>query len=217
MSLIPNAFLFESQQAIRKLPKKPARRSSLKLLSKKYAIETLQHLDGTDSFATVALGWHDEGLQMSCRVVGKKQSLVCAADKLTSTDGLQIWIDTRNTPGVHRANRFCHQIVALPSGGGKNQTEPHVQQVEIARCREKSPLADDGQFWITGDVRADGYDLNLWIPADALNGYDPEGSPVCGFFYAVRDAELGQQTLCIGDEFPFASDPSLWQSIELVE
>jgi len=33
----------------------------------------------------------------------------------------------------------------------------------------------------------------------------------------VRDAELGLQTLSISDEFPFAADPSLWQSIELVD
>jgi hypothetical protein len=217
MSLIPNAFLFESQQSIRKLPKKPARRSSVKPLHKKHALETLQPLDGATPFASISLAWHDEGLQISCSVVGKTEPVACSADKLSTSDGLQLWIDTRNTPGVHRANRFCHQMIVLPTGGGKTQSDPVVQQVEIARCREKSPLAEDDQFWVNSELRKDGYDLSIWIPASALNGYDPEESPVCGFFYAVRDAELGLQTLSISDEFPFAADPSLWQSIELVD
>lgn len=217
MSLIPNAFLFQSRQAIRKLPRKPARRNSLKPLADDYQIETLQTLDDRQPFARIALGWHDAGLQVTCTVHGKQQPLDCDAKKVTTSDGLQLWIDTRNTPGVHRANRFCHQIVALPAGGGKSRNDPLVEQVEIARCREKSPMADSSGFWANAEIREDGYDLAVWIPADNLNGYDPEQSPLFGFYYAVRDRELGVQTLSVGDEFPYASDPSLWHSIELVD
>ncbi|MBD3675419.1 MAG: hypothetical protein HUJ26_18040 [Planctomycetaceae bacterium] len=217
MSLIPNAFLFESQQTIQKLPKKPARRNSLKPLSGKYALDTLQTLDDFTPFARLSLGWHPEGLQIDCRVEGKQGALKCDPDQPTTSDGLHLWIDTRNTPGVHRANRFCHQISVWPSGGGKNKQEPIVQQVEIARCREKSPLADPELFWAKSTIEKTGYELSVWIPADALNGYDPEESPVCGFFYAVRDRELGLQTPSVGEEFPFASDPSLWHSIELTD
>ena len=217
MSLIPNAFLFESQQSIHKLSQKPGRRSSVKPLAKKYALDTLQTLDRFTPFATLTLGWHPEGLQVGCRVEGKKEALLCNVDKPDSSDRLQLWIDTRNTPGVHRANRFCHQITILPTGGGKQKNQPIVQQVEIARCREKSPLAASDRFWANTTIEKSGYELSLWIPADALNGYDPEESPVCGFFYEVRDREQGLQTLSVGEEFPYASDPSLWHSIELTD
>lgn len=217
MSLIPNAFLFQSRHEIRKLPRKPARRSSVKPLADRYAIESLHTLDIPRPFARLALGWHEAGLQISCRVTGKKQPLECDAGKLTTSDGLQLWIDTRNTPGVHRANRFCHQIVALPGGGGANQKDPIVEQVEIARCREKSRIADPDSFWAGAQIRSDGYDLSVWIPAENLHGFDPDQSPVFGFFYTVRDRELGLQTMSVGDEFPYANDPSLWHSIELLE
>lgn len=217
MSLIPSAFLFQSRQEISKLPRNPARRSSLKPLEDVYCIESLQPLDRHRQFARVALGWHEAGLQITCRVTGKQQAVECDAKKLSTSDGLQVWIDTRNTPGVHRANRFCHQIIALPAGGGKNRTEPVVEQIEVARCREKSPIADAETFWANADVRQDGYDLAIWIPAENLNSYDPEQSPVLGFFYAVRDRELGVQTMSVGDEFPYSNDPTLWHSIELVE
>ena len=49
-----------------------------------------------------------------------------------------------------------------------------------------------------------------------LNGYDPEQNPRLGVYYAVRDAELGEQVLSVGADFPFSEDPSLWGVLELV-
>ena len=37
-----------------------------------------------------------------------------------------------------------------------------------------------------------------------------------GFFYAVRDMELGEQLLGVDAEFPYWEDPSLWSVLELV-
>jgi hypothetical protein len=37
-----------------------------------------------------------------------------------------------------------------------------------------------------------------------------------GIFYAVHDSELGDQTLSVGGEFPYAEDPTLWSVLELV-
>jgi hypothetical protein len=61
-----------------------------------------------------------------------------------------------------------------------------------------------------------GYLLEAWLPSSVLNGYDPEAQPRLGFYYALRDAELGEQFLSIGADFPFAIDPSLWSTLELV-
>ncbi len=49
-----------------------------------------------------------------------------------------------------------------------------------------------------------------------LHGFDPEQNPRLGFCYAVRDAELGEQVLSVGADFPYAEDPSLWSVLELV-
>jgi hypothetical protein len=68
---------------------------------------------------------------------------------------------------------------------------------------------------MASEVRSDGYSLEAWLPATILNGFDPAAQPQLGFFFAVVDAELGLHTLSAGDDFPFASDPSLWSTLQL--
>jgi hypothetical protein len=63
--------------------------------------------------------------------------------------------------------------------------------------------------------RKEGYLLEAIIAASALHGYDPENHPRLGFFYWIRDLELGDQTLTVGPDFPFWEDPSLWCTLQL--
>ncbi len=42
-------------------------------------------------------------------MTGKRQTLWCRESVLESSDGLHLWIDTRNSRDVHRATRFCHR------------------------------------------------------------------------------------------------------------
>ena len=57
------------------------------------------------------------------------------------SDGLQVWIDTRDVHNVHRAGRFCHRFIFLPGGGGRQLDEPVAQWLPINRAREQ-PRAD---------------------------------------------------------------------------
>ncbi len=61
----------------------------------------------------------------------------------------------------------------------------------------------------------DGYVLEAWLSSDQLTGYNPEANPSLGFYYYLRDNELGEQFLTVGQEYPFVHDPSLWTSLEL--
>ena len=63
----------------------------------------------------------------------------------------------------------------------------------------------------------DGYVMSAFIPAAALTGFNPTDHPRLGFTYYLFDRELGQQFFSLGSEFPFASDPSLWGTLELVK
>jgi hypothetical protein len=58
--------------------------------------------------------------------------------------------------------------------------------------------------------------VEAFFPAAVLNGFDPDQNPKLGFYYAVRDAEHGDQVLGVGADFPYAEDPSLWAGLELV-
>ena len=113
-----------------------------------------------------------------------------------------------------------------------NGVSKHVKVLERAGLIERTvvgrehrlrlnpkPLRDAAQwldhyreFW---EMRLDA--LEAFLTANVLNGFDPEQNRRLGFYYAVRDAELGEQVLTIGSEFPYAEDPSLWSVLELVQ
>jgi hypothetical protein len=135
---------------------------------------------------------------------------------------LQIWIDTRNTQSIHRASRYCHYFCFLPSGGGSDGRAPFACQLPVPRAREDAPLTTPESIRIHSETTRDGYRLEAWLTREQLHGFEPEdlgdsaSNPLLGFYYYARDAELGEQYLTVGREFPFSSDPSLWATLELV-
>jgi hypothetical protein len=127
---------------------------------------------------------------------------------------MQLWIDTRCTQNVHRASRFCHYFCLLPAGGGDGGDAIGIQ-LPVPRAREDAPLCDPTEIQIASRARTDGYSLEAWLSASILNGYDPAAQPRLGISIAVLDLELGLQTLSVGEDFPYASDPSLWSILLL--
>jgi hypothetical protein len=101
-------------------------------------------------------------------------------------------------------------------GGGLRKTDPIVRSLPIARAREDAWLPDSALIRVQSEASRAGYRLDAWFPAEVFVGFDPATNPKLGFHYAVHDSELGDQTLATGREFPYESDPSLWQTIELV-
>lgn len=162
------------------------------------------------------VAWNEVGLGIEARVSGKAHPPVSNPDMPDATDGLQIWIDTRNTQTIHRANRFCHQFCLLPNGGGKDGQEPLVRQLPIGRAADDAPTFPPERFTAKSETFSDGYRLEVWLPGDTLNGFDPEISPRLGFYAMLHDSEIGQHFLTVDSAFPVTNDPSLWQSLELV-
>lgn len=133
------------------------------------------------------------------------------------SDGLQVWLDTRDTHNVHRASRFCHRFACLPFGGGRKRNEPLADQLLINRARENARPVRPGDLKCRSEQRVDGYLLELFLPAAALTGFEPAEHPRLGFTYAVFDQELGEQAFTVGGELPYDEDPSLWGTLELVK
>jgi hypothetical protein len=180
-------------------------------------IDNFAALDGKTNFADVRMAWNERGLAMQATVTGKTEAVQCDPAKPRFSDGLSLWIDTRSDRTSHRASRYCHQFHLLPTGGGSDRDEPVLLQVKINRAQQDAPLGDisDVPFRMTNVKR--GYRLEAFFPAATLNGFDPDEHPVLGFYYAVRDQELGEQVLSVGSEFPYGDDPSLWAGLELIK
>src|SRR5262249_53931193 len=120
---------------------------------------------------------------------------------------------TRGDRTSHRASRYCHQFHLLASARG----EPMLLQSKINRAQQDAPLCDPAGVPFRAGAAKRGYMVEAFLPADVLNGFDPDEHPTFGFWYAVRDAELGEQTLGVGSDFPYSDDPSLWAALELIK
>lgn len=184
-------------------------------LSAKFLLPNLQQLDGKRSFADVRLGWCSRGLAMSVSVKGKQQHPWCHASRLEDSDGVLFWLSTRETDSIHRANRFCHQFVALPGGKGTRLDQPLIEQLAIQRAVEHPKSLPQGALQVFCKRSKTGYLLRVNIPAVALTGFDPTEFPKLAFAYMVTDRDFGAQTLTLDREYPIGSDPSLWVTLAL--
>ncbi len=223
MPVVPHRFLFRFSFPVREVEQSGAQQPFLDL-DKIAPLPDLGGLDAAASFATLRAGWNEAGLGFRLAVRDKKMPVFADASDPTESDGLQLWIDTRNTQSIHRASRFCHRFVFWPNPDkwGKATSKSGgagvagAQQLVIALAKEDAPMSRAALRAGSRPI-AGGYELDVWIPAECLQGYDRESNPLLGFYYAVRDAELGEQFLTVGREFPFDHDPSLWSTLELTK
>lgn len=213
--LLPNRFLFRYCLPVRYERKLPKGGKKLLDLPADFSLADFGALDEAPPFGRLRLAWNEHGLGISVAVDGKKQALKCDPRAPETSDGLRIFIDTRDTQNIHRASRYCQQFFLLPNGGS-GTADPCVVQSPILRAREEAPRANVAEIRMNSVVSKAGYRLEAWLPATVLHGYDPEAQPRLGFYYALRDVELGEQFLSVGHDFPFAIDPSLWSTLELV-
>ncbi|MDA7979293.1 MAG: hypothetical protein MPJ50_11060 [Pirellulales bacterium] len=213
-SLIPPRILFRFAVPCRKLP--PGNVGVDFKLSEKYRLPTLHELEGNPTFAEVRVGWNEAGLAFSAEVTGKKQFPWCREGQLEESDGLHVWLDTRDTQTIHRASRFCHRFVFMPSGGGPRRQDPVAEQIMIHRAREHPKPARTRDLVVRAKTLANGYFIQSWINGEGLNGFDPaDASPRLGFQYCLLDRERGEQTFSVSNEFPYSDDPSVWGTLEL--
>ena len=185
-------------------------------LDETFSLRSFSEFDGQRRFAEVRAAWNQQGMAFDVSVTGKQQSLWCRQARMESSDGLHVWIDTRDAHNIHRASRFCHQFSFLPAGSERQPGQPVGAMIPINRARENPRPVDPTELRVRSTVRRDGYRLQVFLRTAVLTGYDPAEQPRLGFFYAVADRELGTQTFSVGPEFPYQEDPSLWGTLELV-
>jgi hypothetical protein len=216
MQLLPPHFLFRLSHRCRYVPDLPRTDDDRLLeLPAECRIDNLPELNERRNFADVRLAWNEGGLAFQVEVRGKEQPPQGDVSRPRSSDGAMLWIDTREARTIHRASRYCHQFYFLPTGGGAEHDEPAAGQLKINRALQDAPLCHPGQIAFQAQRTRRGYILEAYLPAAVLNGFDPETNPRLGFYYWVRDSELGEQGLGLGTEFPFWEDPSLWSGLEL--
>ncbi len=186
-------------------------------LDESYRLPHFGEFEDQYGFADVRCGWSEKGLYITAIVEGRELPLECRETAIMDSDSLYLWVDTRDTHDVHRATRFCHWFVLLPAGRGTKKDKPVATPVKINRARETSLAFNRAQVAVESKVSKTGYTLLALIPATALAGWDTEEHRNIGFNFMVNDSELGYQTLALGPDMPIEEDPSLWQTLQLVD
>src|SRR5690349_683604 len=59
-------------------------------------LDNFAELDDTKNFADVRLAWNEFGLGVQATVAGKEQPPAGDADRPRASDGLTLWLDTRD-------------------------------------------------------------------------------------------------------------------------
>jgi len=212
--LLPPSFLFRFAVPCRYA--KAAWSAKGAELGDEYLLPSLAELDDAPHRVAVRFAWNEQGLVFSAAISGKKQPPWCRESRIEESDGLYLWIDARDTHNIHRASRFCHQFVFLPTGGGHRQDEPVAELLAINRARENPRPVRPGVLRALTRKLTDGYRLDGYIPAEALTGFEPTEHPRLGFHWAVIDREIGEHTFCCPPGLPYREDPSCWGTLELV-
>ena len=207
--LVPNRALFAFRIGVKRFARPPCLTGDLRDWSDEHRLPDLSGLDGRSGHAEVCMGWDQAALYFAVSVTGKRRPIACDHERFWTGDGFRVWLDTRDTHNVHRASRFCRQFCFLPD-------DFTGRQAAVPRAKEDAPLCDPGELTVVGKRKAGGYTMEIALPASALGGFDPEEHPRIGFYYYLRDAELGDQFLTLGGQFPFWMDPSVWASAELL-
>lgn len=216
MSFVPYRFLARTCHPCRLLKSIPHESDDDLLdLPNSCRFENLAAMDQKPNFADVRLAWNERGIGVQVTVSGKSAAPQGDPARPRFSDGVTLWLDTRDARNNHRASRFCHQFHLLPAAGGPDRDEPVLLQTRINRAQADAPMADLSEVPFRAGPRKGGYRVEVFLPAGALTGFDPEEHPRLGFYYAVRDQELGEQVPVVGSEFPYTDDPSLWVVLEL--
>ncbi|RMG37161.1 MAG: hypothetical protein D6725_09435 [Planctomycetota bacterium] len=162
-------------------------------------------------------GWNERGCGFLFRVTDKQHPPGGDAHQLEQADRCRLWIDTRCTQNVHRATQYCHALVAYPQVTEGSRRRPLLQQVSIPQARGDAPRRAARLAEIRFAPERNGYRLLIWLPAEALHGFDPEQQREIGFFWLVRDSELGLSLPAYDTDVPFVRDPSVWFVAQLAD
>ncbi len=205
-TLVPNRLLFRFEFSLPYRPKPPKIDGELSGWGAAELLPALGEMDGEASFAPVWSCWNESGLYIAAQVIGKRSPLRCNPKEFWKGDNLRLMLDMRDARNIKRATKFCHHFYFLAAGASASgRSSPIAASAPINRAKEHSPAVEPGRIRVASTVTSDGYKLEAHIPADCLNGFDPEsgraGSRI-GFYYILEDRDLGRQSFSIGDDLP---------------
>ena len=117
------------------------------------------------------------------------------------------------------AGRRGSVIVSWPAGAGQSARavgREGCPSADRAGDRRSADLFRPDLIAARAELTRSGWMLELFLPAEALNGFDDETNRRLGFAYQIADHVRDDQFFTVGREFPVGENPSLWSTLELL-
>lgn len=176
-----------------------------------HALPSTHALTHEESFAKVAIGWHEEGIALQIQVNRAVSRSTYPA--VEQGDSVELFFDTRDVKTSGFNTRFCHHFFFLPESveGISKGEKTHF------RTEESHPLCDPQELECQVQVRKKDYLMKIFIPSHCLVGYDPKQFNRLGFTYRIN--RLGgepQHFSVLSQEYQMDQQPSLWASLKFV-
>lgn len=177
-----------------------------------YELPSTQLISGEKAKATVALGWHPEGLEAFIQVEADDE-LHPVYPELTRGDSVELFFDTRDVKTSGYNTRYCHHFFFLP------EAVEGIVAGERTRFRtdDAHPLCDPADLKVVSKPTFSGYILQIFIPSQCLYGYDPEQFDRLGFNYRINKfGKNPEEFSSLTEDFQVEQQPSLWSSLKLI-
>src|SRR4051794_40156786 len=102
MSLVPHRFLLRVAHPCRYAKGMPLIKDARLLeLSPDYRIDNFAAIDQQKNYADVCIAWNDLGIGLQVEVRGKQQLPIGNPDRPRGSDGVTLWLDTRDARAGH--------------------------------------------------------------------------------------------------------------------
>ncbi len=182
-------------------------------LLKKHQLPDFSDIHGAKSFATLNVGWSEEGILIY--LTQNRTDFTVYFPHFSRGDSYEFFFDTRDIKTTGYNTRFCHHFYFLPEPsleGGENVGG------EITRFRgeEAHDLCDRALLKLTTLKKEGRTTTEIFVPKEALYGYDPTQFDRLGFTYRLnhRDGRM-QHFACDSLRMQIDDQPSLWASLLL--
>jgi len=192
-----------------------AKKESFPLLSSRnyhrYLLPDTSALCIQNAFAEVALGWSREGIEAFINI--KEQYQSSQYPNVSSGDSVELFLDTRDVKTSGHNTRFCHHFFFLPES-----VEGHsAGEITRFRTEDTHELCNPKDLNVSAQFKKDSYQLQIFIPSQCLNGYDPDQFDRLGFSYRINRFNGEPQHFSVtSDDYQIEQQPSLWSSLRLI-
>lgn len=189
-------------------------------LSKKDQIPSFIHnalpsthlLTDEESFAKIAIGWHEEGIALNIQV--NRSAVQSFYPHVEQADSVELFFDTRDMKSAGFNTRFCHHFFFLPQPieGVSKGEKTHF------RTEDSHSLCDSQALHCQTQLKKNDYQMKIFIPIQCLYGYDPQQFDRLGFTYRInRFKGKPQHFAVVSQDYQIDQQPSLWGSLKLIK